>query len=111
MSGDMKDIADALVRIAKELRNLGNADAATPMGAIEGIGALLKEDVADALRSTAAAEVVAEALSNIADPGMSGIADEIDKAGRRISLSLYALARAVAKVHIDWDALIEDIDD
>lgn len=34
-------LADAQENTATQLKNLGNADAATPMGAIEGLGALL----------------------------------------------------------------------
>lgn len=36
-------IADSITDVARALRLLGNADAATPMGGMEAIGAVLKE--------------------------------------------------------------------
>lgn len=40
---DEQPIANALCGVAKALRDLGNADAATPMGGLEALGAVLKE--------------------------------------------------------------------
>lgn len=50
-------IAIALCRVAAAIDRLGNADAATPMGAIEGLAAHLGEKV----------ELVAESLDRIAN--------------------------------------------
>jgi hypothetical protein len=46
------ELARAQDRTATALKNLGNGDAATPMGAIEALGAVLKdgaEQIADAI--------------------------------------------------------------
>jgi len=40
---DQQAIADGLFAIARAIRDLGNADAATPMGAIEALGVVVKE--------------------------------------------------------------------
>ncbi|MDD4986663.1 MAG: hypothetical protein PHQ43_12960 [Dehalococcoidales bacterium] len=40
---DEQAIADGLFAIARAIRDLGNADAATPMGAIEALGKVMKE--------------------------------------------------------------------
>jgi len=50
-------LADALDRIAYALRQLGNADAATPMGGMEALGKELSEsirDIAGAVENTGA---------------------------------------------------------
>ena len=47
------DLTRSVEKVAEALRLLGNADAATPMGAIEGLGAVFKEGferVADAIK-------------------------------------------------------------
>lgn len=36
-------LAAAVRSVAYQIRNLGNADASTPLGAIEGLGAVMKE--------------------------------------------------------------------
>lgn len=40
---DERDAALAIRAVARSIQNLGNADAATPMGAIEALGKVLKE--------------------------------------------------------------------
>ena len=40
-------IADGLFAIAAALDRLGNADASTPMGGLEALGAVLKEGLSD----------------------------------------------------------------
>ena len=48
------NIVDALFAIARALRDLGNSDAATPMGGLEALGLAIKEgceDVGNAIRS------------------------------------------------------------
>ena len=40
---DEEAIADGLFAIAKALRDLGNADASTPMGGLEALGAVIRE--------------------------------------------------------------------
>ena len=55
-------IAYALLRVAYQLKYLGNGNAATPMGAIEALGAVHKEglaSIADALASNGLANVQA----------------------------------------------------
>ena len=59
---DDTNITDALLAISYHLKMLGNADASTPMGAIEALGAVHLEcadklstallDIAEAIRST-----------------------------------------------------------
>ena len=51
------NIADAVFDVARALRLLGNADASTPMGALEAHGAMVLE----------ASENIAGGLDNIAD--------------------------------------------
>lgn len=53
-------IANGLHSVSRAIRDLGNADAATPMGAIEAFGGVIKEDLCDALKY--AGEVIAESL-------------------------------------------------
>lgn len=58
------NVADAIVSVGYHLKNLGNADAATPMGAIEAHGAVVQEVgglIADSISE------VAEALRELAD--------------------------------------------
>jgi hypothetical protein len=52
--------ADATNNVAKALHKLGMADAATPMGAIESLGAVFKEDIARALDNIAGAITAAD---------------------------------------------------
>lgn len=52
-----KTITDAILKVAYQLKSLGNGDAATPMGAIEVLGAVHKEGM----------ESIASSLSDIAD--------------------------------------------
>jgi hypothetical protein len=59
---DGKNIASGLDYIGRMLRDLGNADAATPMGAIEGLGLVIKEGLSAVASSN---ESIAEALSEI----------------------------------------------
>ena len=40
---DEEAIADGLFAIAKALHQLGNADASTPMGGLEALGAVIRE--------------------------------------------------------------------
>lgn len=58
-----EDIAQALDSIARALRDLGNADAATPMGALEAHGKTLGNGL-DSIASSLGA--IAEALDRIA---------------------------------------------
>ena len=61
MLDDENDLAEAMQAVARAIRNLGNADAATPMGGLEALGKVLSEsidslaasvsEVADAIRS------------------------------------------------------------
>jgi hypothetical protein len=51
------NVVDALDSIARSLRLLGNADAATPMGAIEAHGKVIDD----------AAQLIANALNNVAE--------------------------------------------
>jgi hypothetical protein len=39
----LKSVSESLMSISSALHRLGNADAATPMGGLEGLGATLKE--------------------------------------------------------------------
>lgn len=57
LMGDVFSIPQALMRIAESLNRLGNADAATPMGALEAHGRSLVE----------AAEIIRSGLSDVAD--------------------------------------------
>jgi hypothetical protein len=43
IAGGLYAIADALRHVAKAINRLGNADASTPMGALEALGAVHKE--------------------------------------------------------------------
>lgn len=55
---DENELSDALRAIARSINNLGNADAATPMGGMEALGAVLSESlngVAAALHDVAQA--------------------------------------------------------
>ena len=63
-NGDDANIVDAVAMVARALHELGNADAATPMGAIEAHGKAVKEsgeEVASGLRA------VSISLDEIAD--------------------------------------------
>ena len=58
-----RNLVDALFSIAYQLKQLGNGDAFTPMGALEALGSVLKE----AIESHAGqAEQIADALNRIA---------------------------------------------
>lgn len=59
---DEQNITDALFKIAYQIKNLGNADASTPMGAIEALGAVHKEGM-EAIAG--AIHALADAISNI----------------------------------------------
>lgn len=61
--GDGNEVAKALLNIGLQLRNLGNGDAATHMGAIEAHSIQIKEGCA---AIAGALESVAEALKKIA---------------------------------------------
>lgn len=55
---DENEVADALRAIARSINNLGNGDAATPMGGLEALGKVVSEsldNVASALREVAEA--------------------------------------------------------
>jgi hypothetical protein len=47
----LRDVAKSIDGVASALRALGNADAATPMGAIEALGVTLKESLAEVAES------------------------------------------------------------
>lgn len=56
--GEDTDVTSALMFVGRAIDRLGNADAATPMGAIEAFGAVFKESVdglAEAVRDVAQA--------------------------------------------------------
>jgi hypothetical protein len=65
-----KEIADAIIKAA---HLLGNGNAATPMGAIEGLGLIQKESTTE----------IAEALNNIAE-SINHLADNVDFMTRHI---------------------------
>lgn len=54
---ELTDIAESIGAVARALHRLGNADATTPFGAIEGLGAAIIE----------AGAGIAEALNRIAE--------------------------------------------
>lgn len=60
MNDETDPVADALASIARALRDLGNADATTPMGAIEAFGVVVRE-VGDAI-----GDAIREGLFDIA---------------------------------------------
>jgi hypothetical protein len=69
-------IASALCKVANALKRLGNNDAATSMGAIEGLGS----DIGQCLNSVASS--------------VNSIAEAIDDAGEKIAT---AITNAIAK--------------
>jgi hypothetical protein len=94
MSDDEQPLADGLFAVARALRDLGNADAATPMGAMEALGAVLKEHgvtiadsaseigaALDQLAFIAEARIIATALEKVST-ALDGIAAAIREAGR-----------------------------
>ena len=56
MDDDEITTAEALLAVARAIDRLGNADAATPMGGLEALGAVMKEG----------SELIAAALNDIA---------------------------------------------
>jgi hypothetical protein len=58
MTGAFLEVAKSIDRLARAVRDLGNGDAATPMGAIEAFGAHIGE------KMDAAAMLIADALSS-----------------------------------------------
>jgi|ERR1035437_9874478 uncharacterized protein Yka (UPF0111/DUF47 family) len=52
-----RNIVDAMFAVSYQLKNLGNADAATPMGAIEALGKVIMESNSS----------IADAINNLAD--------------------------------------------
>ena len=56
------NIVDALYRVARALRALGNGDAATQMGGMEALGVAMRES----------ADTIAGALNNLADAIQTG---------------------------------------
>jgi hypothetical protein len=87
-TSDYTNVATALGSIAYQLKNLGNADAATPMGAIEAHGKVVSEAITDGLSAVAdamseqaeAQREIAGALHSIAE-ALSTIAKAISHAG------------------------------
>ena len=67
---DGRNIADAMLAVARALNRLGNADATTPVGGLEALGAVLKDAIeyaGDNLDSHGTAVMeVAEALLEVA---------------------------------------------
>ena len=61
-------VAEALAMVARAIHALGNADAATPMGGLEALGAVIKEGderIVDAIGELASAvREVADALTD-----------------------------------------------
>lgn len=76
-SADALAIAGVLHSIAHAIHRLGNADAATPMGGLEGLGAAIIE----------AAEKQAAALD--------GVTEEISEAADRQAAALDSVAEAI----------------
>lgn len=60
---DEQPIANALENVAHQIRNLGNADACTPMGGLEALGQVLKETLPCLSPNT---EIIEHILSDIA---------------------------------------------
>src|ERR1035437_1406146 len=52
-----RNIVDAMFAVSYQLKNLGNADASTPMGAIEALGKVIMESNSS----------IADAINNLAD--------------------------------------------
>ena len=52
-----RNIVDAMFAVSYQLKNLGNADASTPMGAIEALGKCIMESNSS----------IADAINNLAD--------------------------------------------
>ena len=66
-------VAEGLMSVARAIRNLGNADASTPMGGLEAHGAVIKE-VGDQIVEAAAG--IATAITELAI-AMDGVANAI----------------------------------
>ena len=58
---DVQRIEDSLLAIARALNRLGNADASTPMGGLEALGAVMKDGMSEIAASI---ECLAEAIDN-----------------------------------------------
>jgi methyl-accepting chemotaxis protein len=92
------EVPDALLRIAMQLKYLGNGDAGTTMGAIEAHGKFVSDaistgvsDIAQAIRH--GADVQAEALHQ-----QAGEYNEIAGALDRIAEALQAIATAMTRM-------------
>lgn len=59
-----ENIVDAVNRLARAITNLGNADAATPMGGMEALGKAM-QDSANSIES--GMESIATAINNLTD--------------------------------------------
>ena len=81
-------LVDALICIAETLQRLGNANASTPMGAIEGHGRCVL-DLADTIES--AGSNIASALSEIAN----AIEDVRGRDEESIGQGLLSVANAI----------------
>ena len=73
-----ENAAAGLHRIATALRDLGNADAGTPMGAIEAYGALLKNDLVPSI-----VDAISTHGENI-EAGLGDVADAIRELAKAI---------------------------
>lgn len=89
---DEQPIANALENVARQIRNLGNADAATPMGALEALGKVFDERLPLVATETRGIELA-----------LDGIADAISEQAAALDKLATAMARIAFQIeHTSW---------
>jgi hypothetical protein len=92
------DVAEGLYSIARALQKLGNGDASTHFGAIEGASMLVEEigrKIADSLDRVA--DKVEDAGTKVADSlnYLDRVADTVEEAGAKVAKSLDHVAESL----------------
>jgi hypothetical protein len=84
----LEGVAAAIGSVAQEIKYLGNGDAATRKGAIEGLALMIREGF-DALAESARADQTAAAITGLSEALQEGLYG--------LSNAVYALATAIEK--------------